>query len=149
MRELLLAAGLLCVGASKRAQLRYEREQLSAGTLIGIASGSAAFLAAGRVTRPWYPGGMAYRPLIRPVFSVQQRVALALGATVASHLFTLEFAWRPDPAGQALRRLGALPLDAAASVRTRLREAERRREQARRKQRIRDNPRPARIMMPR
>lgn len=147
-RQLLLAAGLLCASASKKAQLRYEHEQLSAGALIGIASGSGAFLVSGRYTKQWYPGGMAYRPLTRPVFSVEQRVALAMGVALASHLLTLEFAWRADSAGETLRRLGALPLDAAAGVRTRLREAERRREQARRKQRIRDNPRPARIMMP-
>jgi hypothetical protein len=148
-RPLLLAASLLYASALKKAQqLRYEHEQLSAGALIGVASGSGTFLVAGRFTKQWYPGGMAYRPLARPVFSVQQRLALAMGLALTSHLLTLEFAWRADSAGVTLRRLGALPLDAAAGVRARIQEAERRRERARRKQRIRENPRPARIMMP-
>ena len=82
------------------------------------------------------------------MLSMQQRLVVAAASALLSHLLTLEFAWRDDSLGEGLRRLGALPLDATDSVRSRLRDAEKQRKEARRKQWIRDNPRPARIIMP-
>lgn len=88
----------------KSSQQRYEREQLSAGAILGAAGSSVAFAVSSQLTRQVYPGGMAVRPLLRPMLSVQQRAAVAAAAALGTALATLQFAWRPD---NAAARVGA------------------------------------------
>jgi len=149
LRWLVLGAGLLLASASRRAQERYQREQVAAGAIVGSVSGSGAFLAAGKLTRNVYPGGVTYRPFLQPLLSVQQRAALAAGVALASHALTIELAWRDNAVGNSLRRLGSVPLDAVGGVRNRIRDAEREREKARRKQWLRQKSKPARMLQQR
>lgn len=146
-RETYMLSLVLTTVAASRAQ-RSSNEQLAAGVLVGSAAGGASFAAVRQIKTSYFPGGMAYRPLLRPRFSVSQQAAVAAGVALASGAAALDRAWRRDPLGQGLRRLGSAPLDATERMRRKWREARQRAEEERRRAWLREHTRPARVMIP-
>lgn len=141
------------VSFGSAAARRRRHEYRGAEVVCAATGGGTAYFASGSLYKSFTPSGMAYRNLRKPLLSGNQRVAVALAAAAVSTSAARAAITSNGPVGDAVRQLGISTAGIGTwfdfeSLRERSRRRREQRERAARQEWLKENTKPARVLVP-